>query len=276
MNDLRKAAEMALEALEKLRFANAPFLDEAIQALRTALAHPKQRGTKKLKVTLVDRPIDVELAQYKRMFEAACSALGAIGDALGVDPEEGGAEPILAAIEEIKTAQSKQKPAVYKCPRCATSMDVDLNAKPVDTINTSHERVDETAKREHEPVAWYGTDFEGNPTKFRLNYFAGSLPLYPAPPISDYHEGWEEGFKAAKGEHEPVGFFSINDYGNWEENENGYGEPLYTAPPKREWVGLTDDEIDEVAGNVGYGYIDVAKAIEAKLKEKNFKGEANE
>ncbi len=150
MNDLRKAAEMALKyfegayGLEDMEF-------KIKEALRTALAQPEQEpDMKKLKVTLVDRPVDVELAQYKRMFEAACSALGAIGDALGVDPEEGGAEPILAAIEEIKTAQSKQKPAVYKCPRCATSMDVDLNAKPVDTVNTSQERVDETAKRKHE------------------------------------------------------------------------------------------------------------------------------
>jgi hypothetical protein len=42
MTDLRKAAEMALEALEKLRFANAPFLDEAMEALRQALAQPEQ------------------------------------------------------------------------------------------------------------------------------------------------------------------------------------------------------------------------------------------
>jgi hypothetical protein len=64
---------------------------------------------KKLKVTLVDRPVDVELTQYKRMFEAACSALGAIGDALGVDPEEGGAEPILAAIAELKLTSPPQR-----------------------------------------------------------------------------------------------------------------------------------------------------------------------
>ena len=45
MSDLRKAAETALEALEKLRFANAPFLDEAMEALRQALA---QDSLKKL------------------------------------------------------------------------------------------------------------------------------------------------------------------------------------------------------------------------------------
>ena len=42
MTDLRKAAEMALDALEELRFANAPFLDEAMEALRQALAQEQE------------------------------------------------------------------------------------------------------------------------------------------------------------------------------------------------------------------------------------------
>ena len=49
--------------------------------------------------------------------------------------------------------------------------------------------------------------------------------------------------------------------------------PLYTAPPKREWVGLTDEDVAE-AGKLNiegermlpYSF---ARAIEAKLKEKN-------
>jgi hypothetical protein len=43
--------------------------------------------------------------------------------------------------------------------------------------------------------------------------------------------------------------------------------PLYTTPPQRTWVGLTnEDEIDwEDGGNLK----DLVKAIEAKLKEKN-------
>jgi hypothetical protein len=48
--------------------------------------------------------------------------------------------------------------------------------------------------------------------------------------------------------------------------------PLYTAPPKREWVGLTEEEIteirlksfDSIATNRA-----VYEAIEAKLREKN-------
>ena len=51
--------------------------------------------------------------------------------------------------------------------------------------------------------------------------------------------------------------------------------PLYTAPPKKEWVGLTDEEIVAATNAVhGFGAIkqkdmNFAKAIEAKLKEKN-------
>jgi hypothetical protein len=54
--------------------------------------------------------------------------------------------------------------------------------------------------------------------------------------------------------------------GNW--------KPLYTAPPQREWQGLTDDEILEEYRQ-SYGddgdLTDVyfARAIETKLKEKN-------
>jgi hypothetical protein len=45
--------------------------------------------------------------------------------------------------------------------------------------------------------------------------------------------------------------------------------------PKREWVGLTDEEIDKAWRSCDYTVpweqhrIDLAKAIEAKLKEKN-------
>ena len=45
--------------------------------------------------------------------------------------------------------------------------------------------------------------------------------------------------------------------------------PLYTAPPKKEWVGLTDEEARELCvANVPY-VVDMVRALEAKLKEKN-------
>ena len=42
--------------------------------------------------------------------------------------------------------------------------------------------------------------------------------------------------------------------------------PLYTAPPQRTWVGLTDEEYAELAEEFGPFPIN---QIEAKLKEKN-------
>ena len=49
--------------------------------------------------------------------------------------------------------------------------------------------------------------------------------------------------------------------------------PLYTAPPKRTWVGLTDEEINSVRYSRDWTahWTDTtfARAIEAKLKERN-------
>jgi hypothetical protein len=53
--------------------------------------------------------------------------------------------------------------------------------------------------------------------------------------------------------------------------------PLYTTPPQRHWVGLTDDEIIEwvesgeynVITNDWASHIDFARAIESKLEERN-------
>jgi hypothetical protein len=51
------------------------------------------------------------------------------------------------------------------------------------------------------------------------------------------------------------------------------GIPVYTAPPKKEWVGLTDEEIQaerhKLDTTAGWTYDHFARAIEAKLKDKN-------
>jgi hypothetical protein len=81
----------------------------------------------------------------------------------------------------------------------------------------------------------------------------------------------------AQKEQEPVawvyrGNFHPFDPSDWAEGETA--TPLYTAPPKREWIGLTEEELEPLCDlwKVSYGsvYVDeFARAIEAKLKEKN-------
>jgi len=56
------------------------------------------------------------------------------------------------------------------------------------------------------------------------------------------------------------------------------GQPLFTAPPKKQWVGLTDEEIQDLSylsqkidasNSEWFDRWGFARAIEAKLKEKN-------
>ena len=51
------------------------------------------------------------------------------------------------------------------------------------------------------------------------------------------------------------------------------GDLLYTTPPQRPWVGLTNNELQPIADEYrilfGSWVEDFARAIEAKLKEKN-------
>jgi hypothetical protein len=100
--------------------------------------------------------------------------------------------------------------------------------KNVDAVNMKQERVDETPKGEHEPVARVEYDRKGN-----IAWLFG--PIEPD------------------------------------------GTLLYTAPPKREWVGLTDEDIEAIAdtipidemGGPSTWHIKFSRSIEAKLKEKN-------
>ena len=92
----------------------------------------------------------------------------------------------------------------------------------VNADDTSEKRVDETAKQEHEPVAWANS--------FDLQNF--DMKVRTGPDLN-------------------------------------HTVPLYTAPTKREWVGLTEEEISAVDWKTNETLHDYARAIEAKLKEKN-------
>ena len=81
----------------------------------------------------------------------------------------------------------------------------------------------------------------------------------------------------AQPEQEPVAWMDIDEKGAayglrfWHEPENRHEVPLYTTPPQRTWVGLTDDEMHECAGEYPWTPtgLKCCRAIEAKLRTKN-------
>ena len=88
----------------------------------------------------------------------------------------------------------------------------------------------------------------------------------------------EQGLNAlAQPEQEPVAWITQGGKGwlRWHKSydDNKDSVPLYTTPPQRTWVGLTDEEIDELHGspmNLEHsGALKWVRTIEAKLKEKN-------
>jgi hypothetical protein len=108
------------------------------------------------------------------------------------------------------------------------------------------------------PIAWY------DPTNGAVSTDKDSplftplgqvLPLYPQSeqePVGEIVDAIEGAFKCSFTKMLPV------------------GTKLYTTPPQRTWVGLTLEEILETyRGPDGSDYVDYARGIEAKLKEKN-------
>jgi hypothetical protein len=77
----------------------------------------------------------------------------------------------------------------------------------------------------------------------------------------------------------PVAWFSTSPDGKLSNKfackptEGNWVEPLYTAPPKREWVGLTDEDISYFRYQATFcdefDAAFMAELIEKSLKEKN-------
>jgi hypothetical protein len=84
--------------------------------------------------------------------------------------------------------------------------------------------------------------------------------------------------RIAQPEPEPVAWIYKGNLHPFDPSDWAEGEiiPLYTAPPQREWQGLTDEEIKNhwliAMQSVEGTFLPIpefARAIEAKLKEKN-------
>ena len=70
----------------------------------------------------------------------------------------------------------------------------------------------------------------------------------------------------AQPEQEPVGW-AEHGVINWlADRQFNHTSFLYDTPPQRTWVGLTDEEIEQMGLS---NYIKVVRETEAKIKEKN-------
>ena len=195
MTDIRKAAEMALNALDMYRehdAKNIGLADAAYEALRQALAQPEQ-------------------------------------------------EPVAyVTIENISSWAKVPSIKWFKKPT-----EGPLYTAPVDAVNISQERVDETAKREQEPFIYVREDNERPFGGYEhcSEADAGAFPVYTAPPKHYTAQDVIDVVDAV-----------VNAL-------------------KREWVGLTDEEIEECKINGGLPHAInwrlSVKVMEAKLKEKN-------
>ena len=133
--------------------------------------------------------------------------------------------------------------------------------------------------RKQEPVAYI--NIEERKLEWAYKYMSWDtptvinlpkIPLYTTPP------------QPKEPEQEPVAWAMLHDNGHFidaihpDEHARVQGEythPLYTTPPQRTWVGLTDEEIAEFAERMEASdptdsfWREFSRAIEAKLKDKN-------
>ena len=76
----------------------------------------------------------------------------------------------------------------------------------------------------------------------------------------------------AQPEQEPEWYHGIDVYGcnrfyhKTEDRTSEFNTPLYTTPPQRTWVELTDEEREEISLEIP---IDAVSITEAKLRSKN-------
>ncbi|WP_321289295.1 hypothetical protein [Alcaligenes phenolicus] len=89
-------------------------------------------------------------AQYRSMFQAACIELGTINEALGLDPDAGGAAPILAAIEQLRAEHAASLAKIEAFVACDASA---ISYQSLGQYRTALLRMLQQAPAEKEPGA---------------------------------------------------------------------------------------------------------------------------
>lgn len=249
MNELRKAANMALEALEK---GTTGLAIRAIPALRQALAQDEQVGFNGLTESETEQTMSVK----------------------GLSTEQ---EPV-------------------------TWIPFDLAVLPYDEIDVlmgDGSVLTECLRQFDDDIWWSGA---GTGEKFidprfcKITHYRlhDKLNTAPSKPEQDHfcdthcvHTDHHPDCELAQPEKEPMSFQTWRSRQHGDPEEIGFLQALKHAyesgqysvsPPRKEWVGLTDEDMEEAIKTADYNqgqykrtpyWAHLATAIEAKLKEKN-------
>lgn len=321
MTDLRKAAEMALEALNQAtgmcaeRTSTRKDVDEAIKALRQALAQPEQDdeayGYAKYLAECIWEKHYKEESPHWIPSDNTLNVLTQIDNmTCGLEKAQPNTTPD-SAKHSADSAESFCKQELHNLMSVAGRMALELECLLLDTKDLSVVSkwwdTGMEALQAYRHYVWsvtHGKDGENfcdshcvhtdhhpdckigkqqaldkkadNARELGLDY-----------ELSKYSDiissgGFEPPNKVdAQPEQEPVAWMyrydgqrgcSIGRKPPGIVSEYGIQDlvPLYTAPPKREWVGLTDEEIEDLCWTeIDRRITSFARAIEAKLKEKN-------
>ena len=155
-----------------------------------------------------------------------------------------------------------------------------FDTAPVHAIDISQERVNETAKDQHELVKLRRGDIlrcieteelctvwaTSTSGKTLVTWGGNDFTEYTAEQIGELF--WLE----PESSEVEIAAEQSDNYASFLAGVRFARANLF-APPKREWVGLTDEEIESIWGEsidcMYSGYYNAIKDIEAKLKEKN-------
>ena len=167
------------------------------------------------------------------------------------------ADKAITALEEA-LAQPKQDSTYTYASSLATAiwqkhyMKESPKWKPLDTTEGVLTQIDnmtcglikeKPAQPEQEPVMW--SDYESNGIHHK--------------PVAQTQEPfclhWEDRW-------------GCNHYADPKEPHPVNAKPLYTAPPQRTWVGLTDEQRSQLV-TLHHGWNEYGQAIEASLKQQN-------
>jgi hypothetical protein len=286
MSDLRKAAEMALEALEwnygtdlcDIENCTA-WLDKmnaTIPALRQALAQPCLDNSEKFtsEVNYCNKFKQNPVAWLQTIFGPGGHVYyRLVHDSEMKDTDKSNYMPLYASppkhdwvgltdgerfLNDCRSAEEIEY---------AKAIEAKLKEKNRRTVDNQ-----DTKCKDH-PDAPHG--FNRNASLTEDRYVCDCE--YWEPPVAAVNMSQERVDEMAKHKHEPVAWLSLcytedgDPLGYTAHEQKVYGSfPVYTTTPNREWVGLTEDEFEKILERHNEATpFAVYLSIEAKLKEKN-------